>query len=424
MTLRHDIIAGYVGTGVMTLAPILALPVYLHALGPKLWGLISFVALLQALAGLLDAGFAQALTREFVGKNSDAPDQLTEAARLLCGFERLYWCAGFVVAILITAFSNVIAENWLNTDSGDYQQARIAVIAAALIFMVQFPGSVYRSALVGLQHQVAFNFISVLAVLFRHGGAVLLILYIPDLLIYLGWQVVTALLETLARSFMIWKHVPRQWPKSFFAWEEIRHVLPSALQMSAAVLVGSLSLQIDKIVLSKAVPLDQYGYYTIASTVAFGALQLVTPVMQACFPHIVRLHGDGAALLKFNRRIGFIFFLSIVLIAVLFSLVGRDVLIIWLHQHSIVDNVYPIMKILLIGTAMNVIYNIGYYNWLSNNSTRTIFMINLISLVLASIFTPLLVYYFGLRGGAFSWIALNSLGATLTLKWFLYKKKK
>jgi hypothetical protein len=48
MSLKKNILANYIGGGTVALAPILALPWYLAALGPKQFGLVSFVVMLQA----------------------------------------------------------------------------------------------------------------------------------------------------------------------------------------------------------------------------------------------------------------------------------------------------------------------------------------------------------------------------------------
>ncbi|MCK9989715.1 MAG: hypothetical protein RugAbin2_00729 [Rugosibacter sp.] len=64
MSLRKNIFFNYLGTGILVLAPVAALPWYLSALGPKLYGLVSFAVMLQALMGLLDTGMSQALVRE------------------------------------------------------------------------------------------------------------------------------------------------------------------------------------------------------------------------------------------------------------------------------------------------------------------------------------------------------------------------
>ena len=98
MTLKKNILANYLGAGTVALAPVLALPWYLAALGPKQFGLIGFIVMLQAVLGLLDAGMSQALVREITIRLDSADGGQRSTASLLFGFERLYWlfalCAG------------------------------------------------------------------------------------------------------------------------------------------------------------------------------------------------------------------------------------------------------------------------------------------------------------------------------------------
>jgi hypothetical protein len=87
--MKRNIIANYFGAGCVALAPVLALPWYLSSLGPEKFGLIGFVALVQALMGLIDAGMSQALVRAFSVQIDEGVDGRAGAADLLLGFERL-----------------------------------------------------------------------------------------------------------------------------------------------------------------------------------------------------------------------------------------------------------------------------------------------------------------------------------------------
>ncbi|MGV2481796.1 UNVERIFIED_CONTAM: hypothetical protein IGO34_33920, partial [Salmonella enterica subsp. enterica serovar Weltevreden] len=80
---RRNILANYAGSGVLVLAPLLALPGYLAALGPAQFGLVSFVVLLQTILGLMDAGLGQALVREFALRARPQGGPAIEAATLL-----------------------------------------------------------------------------------------------------------------------------------------------------------------------------------------------------------------------------------------------------------------------------------------------------------------------------------------------------
>ena len=57
----QNIVANYAGAAVAAILPILALPFYLHLLGPGEFGLIGFVMTLISLMWILDAGVSQAL---------------------------------------------------------------------------------------------------------------------------------------------------------------------------------------------------------------------------------------------------------------------------------------------------------------------------------------------------------------------------
>ena len=205
MPLKKNILANYLGTGVSALAPLLALPFYLSALGPNQFGLIGFIVMLQALLGLIDAGMSQALVREFalVSNNTDAGR--VRSSTLLFGFERIYWGFSLVAGLVTVLLANNIASHWLKLNGLSVELGRDAVYGAAAIFACQFPGSVYRSVLVGGQAQITLNVLVICSALIRHGGGVIVVLVWPALHAYLFWQALIALLETLVRGKWAWK---------------------------------------------------------------------------------------------------------------------------------------------------------------------------------------------------------------------------
>lgn len=126
------------GTSVTALAPILALPWYLNALGPKQWGLVSFAAIFLALFSLIDAGMSQVLVREISIRLSGPHDGSRRAAIILFGFERIYWIFAILSALLMIVSADFVANHWLNL--GDLPQAlgRFAVAGGGLILLDSF----------------------------------------------------------------------------------------------------------------------------------------------------------------------------------------------------------------------------------------------------------------------------------------------
>lgn len=423
MSQRRNIIANYIGLGAVALAPIIALPWYLSALGPKLFGLVGFVTTLQALMSLIDSGMSQALVREFAVRFNLKQESYRSAAVLLFGFERIYWLFAICAGIVTIFMAGTIAEHWLQTGNLPRSTGREAIYGAAVIFGMQFPGSVYRSVLLGAQAQVRLNVLLLCCTLLRHGGGVLLVTFYPTLLAYLAWHASIGLLETLLRGRLAWGvvHVQRR----SVDWElcEIRSVLAWVAGMSAATWLGALTVQMDKIILSRMIPIEQFGYYVIGSTVAAGMLQLVYPVVQAVMPRAIQLRSDPLSLFRLYTKM-FLFFTGLVVCATLvYAAAGRQILGFWLHNPTAADAVHPLLAVLLIGTMLNAFYNVGYVNWIVQKKIVRILQVNILALSLSVVLIPLLVNWQGTVGAAVGWLSINLIGFLLSLGWLALHKK-
>lgn len=417
-----NILANYIGLGSVALAPILALPWYLSALGPKLFGLISFVTTIQALLGLIDSGMSQALVREFAVRMDLAQGRYHRAGVLLFGFERIYWLFAFAVASVTAVSANTIARYWLQAGETPCNLTSQAILGAAVIFVMQFPGSVYRSVLLGAQAQVRLNVLLLFCTLLRHGGGVIVVVYSPSLFAYLAWQAAAALVETLLRGRMAWGVI--KIPRAATGWQmdEIRPVLAWVFGMSTAAWLGALTVQMDKIILSRMIPIEQFGYYAIASTVASGVLQLIYPVVQAVLPHAIQLRNDGRKLYTLYVKMTALFAVLVAGSAALYLLAGRQLLDLWLQNQKAASAVYPLLTILLVGTVLNAFYNVGYVNWIVQEKIRRVLQVNGLSLILAVILIPLLVGWLGVKGAAVGWLTINLVGFVVSLGWLTLRK--
>ena len=415
--MKRNIIANYFGAGCVALAPVLALPWYLSSLGPEMFGLIGFVALVQALMGLIDAGTSQALVRAFSVQIDEGVDGRAGAADLLLGFERLYWCCALGTGALIFSFSHEIAAYWLVLEKVSVNQGQYALWGAAAIFMLQFPGSVYRSVLVGAQAQVQLNSVLAFAAVLRHLGGVVVVSIWPTLEAYLCWHALIAGLETLLRAWFAWHTLGSSRRKSRWDGVQMRHLWKTVARMSAATWLGALTVQMDKILVSKMVGIEQFGYYTIAATVATGLLQLVYPLMQAALPRAVQLRDDGLGLRRLSVRLAGIFAFLLVGGGLGFAVLGKWVLALWLKDPVAVEFVYPILSLLLVGTALNALYNVGYMHWVVHEKTQRIMQVNALALLLSLLLIPPLVIAHGPIGAAFGWLTINMIGFVLSLEW-------
>ena len=415
LTIRKNIIANYLGMGVVVFAPILALPWYLLALGPKQLGLIGFITMLQALLGLLDSGMSQALVREFSVRFDI--EKREKAASLLFGFERVYWTFSLSAGLLMIILADSISNHWLNLDGLPIITGQQAVFGAAAIFAAQFPGSIYRSLLVGGQAQVTLNAIMASGAFLRHIGGVAVVFIWPSLVVYLMWQVTISLLETLVRGRFAWSFVRVRRTEVKWDINEVRPVWQMVALMSGASLLGSLTVQMDRLILSHMVGIEQFGYYTIAATIAIGSLQLINPLIQAVLPRAVQLRTDPNELRSLSLKLTGLIGIIVSIVAIGFLITGKGLLEIWLQNTVASDHVYPILVLLLAGAALNAFYNVGYLNWLVNRKINRLFQVNIVSLILSVMLIPPLVLSEGAIGAALGWLTINLIGFILSLGW-------
>lgn len=418
--LKKNIFANYVGMGTVAVVPIIALPWYLTALGAKLFGLISFVTLIQTVLALLDAGLSQALVREIAIRFDGTDAGRRRVAALFFGFERIYWLFAVVAGGVVLWLTDFIVFNWLNLEGLSPVWGQYAVYGAAIIFMAQFPGALYRSVLQGTQAQVPLNVILFGSTLLRHGGGVLVVFFWPSLLAYLGWFALVGLFETLVRQYFSWRTIGVKRSQTGWDSNELRPVWALVAGMSGATLLGALTVQMDKVILSRMVSIEQFGYYTIAATVALGVLQVIYPLTQAALPRATQLRNDAITLRRMYWKLYGWIGLIVAMGALTFIFFGKQLLLWWLKVPSVVSIVYPLMGLLLLGTALNALYNVGYMNWLVQKKVIRILQVNGGAFVLSIILIPLLVEHKGMIGAVFGWLIINSIGFLMSLEWVFF----
>ena len=77
------------------------------------------------------------------------PDGKRQASRLIFNVERFYWGFALVIAPITGLLSSFIASYWLKLGALPIELGMLSVCGAALIFLFQFPGALYRSFLIG-----------------------------------------------------------------------------------------------------------------------------------------------------------------------------------------------------------------------------------------------------------------------------------
>jgi O-antigen/teichoic acid export membrane protein len=414
---NKNVTFNYLGTAASVAGPLIALPWYLSILGTQNFGLVGFIITLQGILLLLESGLSQVSYREFAVKLGKFKSDLPAAANLLSGFEKIYWSLSLGAAILLIFLSGVIAEYWIVLDEKSLSLGKQAVYGAAIIFIFQFPGGLYKGFLQAAEEQVTLNTILISCIILRHLFGVLILFNWPSLLTYIVWQISTIALETILRSFYSWKFLKTIRTFVIFNYTAFRPALISAIKMSLVVLLGVLTTQLDRIILSGMVPIEQYGFYVVASSVSLGVLGLIHPFVIATAPGMMQSHDNNKKMHELNLRLIKIIATIVFTGVVLFIIGGEWFLKVWIRDVEAVSIIYPLLSILLIGSALNAFYHVGYYNWLAKHRSDRILLVNSVGLVLTLIVTPILIKSEGMIGATFGFVAMNFISLVLSLEW-------
>jgi O-antigen/teichoic acid export membrane protein len=406
--ISKNVLANVLGKGWTAIVSLALIPVYVGIMGVEAYGLVGLFVMLQGLLAIFDMGLSTTLNRE-LARLSVEPGGESGARDLVRTMELAYWGIAALIAIPLLLLSPLIAQYWINAGRLPVDAIGQAIMAMGLAVALQFPFSLYTGGLMGLQKQFLYNcLISGMAV-FRGAGAVLVLYLVsPTIQAFFAWQIVSNILQTALGAFLLWRSLPGAGSPRF------RPALFSGiwrftLSVSGINILDIILVQADKVILSKMLPLETFGYYMLASTVASSIPMIVIPVFMAIFPGMSRLimQGDEAGLKRLYHHGCQLVSILIIPLALVAALFMPEVLWIWTRNAAIVDNVRPIAVILVAGWALNAMVNIPYALQLASGWTRLALYQNLISILFIIPMLILMAVYYGAAGAAVPWALLN-----------------
>lgn len=386
------------------------IPLYIKFMGIEAYGLIGIFVSLLALLAILDMGLSSTLSRE-LARLSTSEDTAQESRDLVRTMEFVYWGVGILVGLGFVALAPLIAHYWVKTQGIPTQTVQKAVLIMGLVVAFQWPGSLYDGGLTGLQRQVLLNGVRAGVATIQHAGAVLVLWLIsPSILAYFTWQIIISIIQTFLLAYLVWQSLPATQKQSLFQKRLLKKNWRFAAGMTGISVITTILTQTDKLVLSKLLTLQAFGYYMLAVNVGAALSYLVQPISAALFPKLSQLVLDEdktllSALYHNGCKLASIIVLPAAMTLALFS---KEILTLWLRDPEIVRNAYLLVSLIVIGTAMNSLMVIPLSLQLAYGWTKLVFSQNLISTI---ILVPLMIFMvksYGTIGAPIVWIILNT----------------
>ena len=357
------------------------------------------------------------LNRE-LARLSALEDSAQEQRDLLRTLESIYWAVSLFIGIIVVTLAPVIAYRWVNPQhlSGDAVVSSLRIMG--LVIALQFPFSFYQGGLTGLQRQVLVNGILVISGTLRGVGAVLVLwLFSPTIQAFLAWQLVISAASTGAFYYSLWQSLSPSKRQPRFRKELLHGIWKFAASVSGNAIIGVMLTQMDKVILSKILSLENFGYYTLAATVASVLWSVIVPINTAFFPNFTQLFElrDEVRLAEIYHRACQI--VTVALVPIGFTLVffSREVIYLWTRNQITAERTYVIVALLVIGTMINGLSSMAIYLQYASGWPQLIMYSNLFSAVLLVPAIAIMANYYGAIGAASVWIAINSVYVIFTI---------
>ncbi len=415
-SLKLNTIANFVGRGWTALLAFLFIPIYINVLGVEAWGLIGFFWTLLTVLNLLDMGLSTTLNRELarLSARENANREQCDLARTL---ETVYWVAAVLLGFLVLAAAPVIARYWINSKELTVETLTAAVRMMGLVFIFRFPFALYQGGLMGLQRHFLLNGILAGMGTLRSLGAVAVIWWIsPTIQAFFAWQLFVSALQTFALRSCLWRLLPRDATRPQFRKASLLAVWRFAAGMTGIALVTVFLTNLDKVLLSKLLSLEEYGYYMVGASASNGIYMISAPFFIAAFPRFSQMVAAGD-----HERVARLYHLLCQSVAVVVlpviavvSMFSPEVLMIWTRNPAVVKNSHLFVTLLVIGTGLNGLLNIPYAFQLANGWTKLAFYQNVVSFIVVAPALIISTRLYGSASAAVIWVALRASWVLIT----------
>lgn len=414
-SLKVNTIANFVGQIWLTIINFALVPLYIKFLGIESYGLIGFFISLQALASVMDLGLSTSANREVARHSGEYDGALAE---VLSTLQYVYFAFAAVIIIGFYAASGMLSTSWISAESLSHDTVRRAVIIFGITVGLRWPVALYTGILRGVEKQVKLNVISIVVSSLKGIGSVVFIMFISNsILILLEWHLICGVIEVIFIGTFAWKSLPVPLrPKRSFSYPALRSILGFSATVAGISILAIIIKQIDKMIISKLLPLADVGYYNTAFQACAGIQLFITPISTAVFPRLSSIIKTGSqenltdVYHKASRMISF----AASPVAAIMVFNSYDVLLLWTKSTIVAEKASLALSILACATIFNSVMQASYVLQLAAGLQRIPLINNIIAFALFTPLTYLLVMKLGIIGGAVSWAVYNLLYYSIT----------
>ena len=244
-------------------------------------------------------------------------------------------------------------------------------------------------------------------------------MFSPSLESFFYWQVFSTIFVTLLLKLSVEKELVGSYVFIFFSKIDrkiLKKVWRFAMGMMLISFISALNTQMDKILISKLLPISSLGHYMLAVSVTTGILVLVSPIATAILPRFTAQYSSGKnneAILLFSKAS---IFVSIVVFTVMSNMIffSKEILWAWTGDMDLSIQASVALPYLAIAMSMLALQFLPFHIAIANGYTKLNNQMGVLTLIFIIPIHWILIPRWGVIGAALTFLI------TQLLSWFIY----
>lgn len=358
-----------------TVVTLIVTPLLISFVGAEGFGLIGFYLILQTWLQILDAGVSGTLSKQ-IAQSKPCKTSLHHFINSFYKIYLIFACIAFVLLVIGIGFSAPFSSYWFKTNI-PINTVSFCVSAMAITLSFKYLSGPLRSALIGLERHALLGFFNIIFTTLRYpAGLAVLYLYNNSLNAYFSYQAIIAFLEWAVLQILFHLKSKEALIKASTTEKPVKVSIKSLLILSAQLSVLSILWvvvsQIDKILLSGSLPLKQFGFYSLAVTIAGVIFTLNIPLNQVLMPRLSTFSAQNEQAKYVDIFIKTMLSVSIVFIplAAFLSLYGHELVWAWTGSFEAAEEASKYIIWLAIGNTIAIFMNFAFLLRFTLNDLR------------------------------------------------------
>jgi O-antigen/teichoic acid export membrane protein len=322
------------------------------------------------------------------------------------------------LALIVWALADRLASDWINAHLLDSESVAVSIALMGVVIGIRLQEGIYRGVLFGLGMQVLVNVVSALLATARYAGAVAVVLYGPtNIVAFFAWQVIVSLISLVILAVLAYRHLPVTNQIQRFSAEARVSIWRFSAGMAVVTGLSILTANLDRLILSGIIQLDEFGRYALAAAAASTLYLFVVPITQGFYPDMVGAHsrGDRSGLVRLHHASSQVVAVAAGSMAILLMLFSMPILFVWSGNAAFANEISPILSILAAAALANCLGHVGHNLQIVTGATRSLVITGGGTVLLALFILPVAAANQGPAGAANAWLVIAILQAGIVL---------